>query len=99
MLFEVELHAGVEGPIEIACQFEYDFIAIHCDSLRRKYLVSIWRSFSRARNRRDFTAATEIPKICAVSSVEIPSTSRRRKVTRKIGSGSQITSGIGCYFL
>ena len=38
-------HAGVEGPVEIARQFEYDFLAVHCDSLRRKYLFSFWRSF------------------------------------------------------
>jgi hypothetical protein len=61
--FEVASHAGVEDSVEIARQFEYYFLAVHCVSLRRKYLLSFWRSFSRARKRRDFTAATEIPRI------------------------------------
>src|SRR5712671_1638023 len=92
MLFEVDPNTGVYGSIEIAGEFEYNFLAVHCVSLRRKYLFSFWRSFSRARKRRDFTAATEMPRICAVSSVETPSTSRNRKTTRKIGSSSPITS-------
>src|ERR1700674_368788 len=91
VLFEIHSHRGVEDTVEIARQFENYFLAIHCDSLRRKYLLSFWRSFSRARKRRDFTAATEIPRIWAVSSVERPSTSRSRKATRKIGSSSPIT--------
>src|SRR4029077_11599846 len=90
-VFAIISHVGVEDSVEIACQFEYDFLAVHCVSLRRKYLLSFWRSFRRARKRRDFTAATEIPRICAVSSVERPSTSRRRNATRKIGSSSLIT--------
>src|ERR1700691_5105000 len=90
--FEIRSHVGVEDSVEIARQFEDYFLAVHCASLRRKYLLSFWRSFSRARKRRDFTAATEIPKIWAVSSVESPSTSRNRKATRKIGSSSAITS-------
>src|SRR6202162_2680603 len=92
VLFEIHSHGGVEDTVEIARQFEDYFLAVHCASLRRKYLLSFWGSFSRARKRRDFTAATEIPRICAVSSVEIPSTSRKRKATRKIGSSSPITS-------
>src|ERR1700693_6324510 len=91
VLFEIHSHGGVEDTVEIARQFEYYFLAVHCVSLRRKYLLSFWRSFSRARKRRDLTAATEIPRICAVSSVERPSTSRRRNATRKIGSSSPIT--------
>ena len=82
-------HVGVEDSIEITGQFLNYFLAVHCDSLRRKYLFSFWRSFNRARNSRDFTAASEIPKIWEVSSVEIPSTSRSRKATRKIGSSSR----------
>src|ERR1700752_1219648 len=46
MLFEVHLNATVERPIEIARKFEYDFLAVQCDSLRRKYLSSFWRSLS-----------------------------------------------------
>src|SRR5579863_3858362 len=91
VLFEIDSHGGVEDSVEIARQFENNFLAVHCVSLRRKYLFSFWRSFSRARKRRDFTAAEEIPRICAVSSVERPSTSRSRKATRKIGSSSPIT--------
>ena len=63
VLFEIDSHGGVEDSVEIARQFEYYFLAVHCASLRRKYLLSFWRSFNRARNRRDFTAATEMPRI------------------------------------
>src|SRR5579863_5697410 len=89
--FKVASHVGVENSVEVARQFENYFLAVHCGSLRRKYLLSFWRSFSRARNRRDFTAAVEMPRIWAVSSVERPSTSRRRNARRKIGSSSAIT--------
>src|ERR1700681_3196976 len=82
MLFEIDSDAGLEDSIEIAGKFEYYFLAVHCVSLRRKCLFNRWRSFSRARNSRDLTAGTEIPRICAVSSVEIPSTSRSRNTTR-----------------
>src|SRR6202049_2223011 len=91
VLLEIHSHGGVEDTVEIARQFEDYFLAVHCVSLRRKYLLSFWRSLSRSRKRRDFTAAKEIPRIFAVSSVESPSTSRKRKATRKIGSSSPIT--------
>ena len=63
MLFEVDFHLGVENSVKVARQFNDDFLAVHFDSLRRKYLLSFWRSFKRARNKRDLTAATEIPRI------------------------------------
>src|ERR1700730_2388068 len=91
MLFKIDSDAGLKDTIEITGKFEYNFLAVHCVSLRRKCLFSLCRSFSRARNSRDLTAGTEIPRICAVSSVEIPSTSRRVKTTRKMGSSSPIT--------
>src|SRR5260221_14218262 len=90
MVLEVSWIGGVEDSVEIVGYFDFDFLEFHCVSLLEKYLFNFWRSFSRARNRRDLTAATEIPRICAVSSVEIPSTSRRVKTTRKIGSSSPI---------
>ena len=63
VLFEIGAHVGVQDSIQIAGQFENNFLAVHCVSLRRKYLLSFWRSLSRARNRRDFTAAVEMPRI------------------------------------
>jgi len=63
VLFKIHSHGRVEDSVEIARQFKYYFLAVHCTSLRRKYLLSFWRSFNRARKRRDLTAATEIPRI------------------------------------
>jgi len=63
MKFQIRSHVGVEDSVEIAGQFVNYFLAVHCVSLRRKYLLSFWRSLRRARNRRDFTAAAEIPRI------------------------------------
>ena len=91
VLFEIQANGGIQRAVQVLAQFENYFLTVHCVSLRRKYLFNFWRSFKRARNRRDLTAASEIPRICAVSSVETPSTSRNRNATRKIGSSSPIT--------
>jgi hypothetical protein len=69
VLLEVASHSRIENTVKVARQFYDHFLAVHCVSLRRKYLFNFWRSLSRARKSRDFTAAVEIPRIWAVSSV------------------------------
>src|SRR5215471_4821732 len=57
-----------------------------------KCRFSLSRIFNRARIKRDLTVGTERPSICAVSSVEICSMSRKAKTKRQGGSSFSIAS-------
>src|SRR5262249_18313921 len=90
--FEIGENCYVEVTLEIAGQLADDAFAVHVVALRRKNGLRISLNFNRARRRRDFTAGTEMPRSSAVSSVEICSTSRRRKTVRKMGSSLPMAS-------
>src|ERR1700730_2411833 len=74
-----------EFAVDITGNAADDAVAVQCAPPCRKTRSNFCRSFNRARNSRDFTAASEIPSASAVSSVERPSTSRSTNATRKSG--------------
>src|SRR5580692_11396603 len=91
MLFQLDANRGFELAVDVARDFANGAGAVQLGFLSRKKRSSFWRSLSRARSSRDFTAGTEIPIACAVSSVESSSISRSTNTVRKSGSRESIT--------
>src|SRR5215813_2258052 len=97
MLFQFDADRGFQLAVDVTRDFANAAGAVQLGFLSRKKRSSFWRSFNRARSSRDFTAGTEIPIACAVSSVESSSMSRSTNTVRKSGSSESITlSRISC---
>src|SRR6266436_8105774 len=91
MALKFLLHRRLEFAVYIVGNLANNAFALQFVAPRRKYRSSLWRSLSRARSNRDFTAGIEMPSALAVSSVESSSTSRSTKTTRKSGSSLSMT--------
>src|SRR6202012_4172021 len=97
MLFQFDANRSFELAVDVVRDLVNGVGAVQLGFLSRKNRSSFVRSFSRARSSRDFTAGTEIPIACAVSSVESSSISRSTNTVRKSGSSWSITwSRISC---
>src|SRR5579862_3816231 len=90
MHFDVGQRRSIEIAVEVLTKLANDAPAVHAVALRSRTRPSFWRNFRRARNSLDFTAASEIPSILAVSSVESCSVSRNKNTVRYAGSRSLI---------
>src|SRR5215467_5316012 len=91
MLFQFDPDRRFQFAVDVTRDFANAAGAVQLGFLSRKNRSSFWRSFNRARRSRDFTAGTEIPIACAVSSVESSSISRSTNTVRKSGSSESIT--------
>ena len=70
MLFQLDANRSFELAVDVTRDLVNGGGAVQLGFLSRKKRSSFWRSFNRARSSRDFTAGTEIPIACAVSSVD-----------------------------
>src|SRR6202451_3209713 len=70
MIFQLDANRRFELAVDVIRDLVNGVGAVQLRFLSRKNRSSFVRNFSRARSSRDFTAGTEIPIACAVSSVE-----------------------------
>src|ERR1700744_6701327 len=91
MLFQLDANRSFQLAVDVVRNLVNGVGAVQLGFLSRKNRSSFCRSFNRARSSRDFTAGTEIPIACAVSSVESSSISRSTNTVRKSGSSWSIT--------
>src|ERR1700722_4396650 len=97
MLLQLDANRSFELAVDVIRDLVNGVGAVQLGFLSRKNRSSFVRNFNRARSSRDFTAGTEIPIACAVSSVESSSMSRSTNTVRKSGSRESITwSRISC---
>ncbi len=86
MLFQLDANRSLKLAVDIIRDLVNGVGAVQLGFLSRKKRSSFVRNFNRARSNRDFTAGTEMPIACAVSSVESSSISRNTNTVRKSGS-------------
>src|SRR6201995_5362217 len=91
VLFQLDANRRFQFAVDVVRDLVNGVGAVQLGFLSRKNRSSFWRNFNRARSSRDFTAGTEIPIACAVSSVESSSISRSTNTVRKSGSSESIT--------